>query len=91
MSVVTAKAGGVILACVPPTRYWMTEWGEGGAHSQRGGVALGPGTDLGQTGRPTPADGQQMFVTGLQAGGISREQIRPMGWEVPGAPLMGKG
>ena len=89
MSVVTAKAGGVILACVPPTRYWMTEWGEGGAHSQRGGVALGPGTDLGQTGNPIPADGLQMFVTGLEAEGISREQIQTMGREVPGALLLG--
>ena len=30
------------------------------------------GTDLGQTGNPTPADGLQMFVTGLLAEGITR-------------------
>jgi hypothetical protein len=47
------------------------------------------GTDLGQTGNPTPADGLQMFVTGLQAEGITREQIETMGREVPGALLMG--
>jgi len=47
------------------------------------------GTDLGQTGNPTPADGLQMFVTGLAAEGISREQIQTMGREVPGALLMG--
>ena len=47
------------------------------------------GTDLGQTGNPTPADGLQMFVTGLLAQGITREQIEAMGREVPGALLMG--
>jgi hypothetical protein len=47
------------------------------------------GTDLGQTGNPTPVDGLQMFVTGLQAEGISRGQIETMGREVPGALLMG--
>jgi hypothetical protein len=30
-----------------------------------------------------------MFVAGLQAEGISREQIQTMGREVPGALLMG--
>jgi hypothetical protein len=47
------------------------------------------GTDLGQTGNPTPADGLQMFVAGLQAEGISREHFETMGREVPGALLMG--
>jgi microsomal dipeptidase-like Zn-dependent dipeptidase len=47
------------------------------------------GTDLGQTGNPTPADGLQMFVAGLQAEGVTREQIQTMGREVPGALLMG--
>jgi hypothetical protein len=47
------------------------------------------GTDLGQTGNPTPADGLQMFVAGLQAAGVTREQIQTMGREVPGALLMG--
>jgi hypothetical protein len=47
------------------------------------------GTDLGQTGNPTPADGLLMFVGGLMAEGITREQIQTMGREVPGALLMG--
>jgi hypothetical protein len=47
------------------------------------------GTDLGQTGNPTPADGLQMFVTGLLAEGITRAQIETMGRETPGALLMG--
>jgi len=47
------------------------------------------GTDLGQSGNPTPADGLQMFVAGLQAEGISRDEIETMGREVPGALLMG--
>ena len=47
------------------------------------------GTDLGQAGNPTPADGLQIFVAALQAEGVSREQIQTMGREVPGALLMG--
>ena len=47
------------------------------------------GTDLGQTGNPTPADGLQMFVTGLLAHGITPAQIATMGRETPGALLMG--
>jgi microsomal dipeptidase-like Zn-dependent dipeptidase len=47
------------------------------------------GTDLGQTGNPTPADGLQMFIAALQAEGLTREQIQVMGREVPGALLMG--
>jgi hypothetical protein len=47
------------------------------------------GTDLGQTGNPTPADGLQMLVTGLLAHGITRDQIELMGRETPGALLMG--
>jgi len=47
------------------------------------------GTDLGQTGNPTPADGLQMFVAALQAEGIGDAQIQTMGREVPGALLMG--
>jgi hypothetical protein len=47
------------------------------------------GTDLGQTGNPTPADGLQMLVTGLLGQGITREQIETMGRETPGALLMG--
>jgi len=47
------------------------------------------GTDLGQTGNPTPADGLQMFVAALEAAGVTRDQIQTMGREVPGALLMG--
>jgi uncharacterized protein DUF6282 len=47
------------------------------------------GTDLGQAGNPTPADGLQIFVSALQAEGVGREQIQTMGREVPGALLMG--
>ena len=47
------------------------------------------GTDLGQTGNPTPPDGLQMFVAGLMAEGITRDQIQTMGRETPGALLMG--
>jgi hypothetical protein len=47
------------------------------------------GTDLGQAGNPTPADGLQMLVAGLMKHGITREQIQMMGRETPGALLMG--
>jgi hypothetical protein len=47
------------------------------------------GTDLGQTGNPTPADGLQMFVAGLLAAGIGPDQIQTMGRHTPGALLMG--
>jgi hypothetical protein len=47
------------------------------------------GTDLGQAGNPTPADGLQMLVAGLMKAGITREQIVTMGRETPGALLMG--
>jgi hypothetical protein len=47
------------------------------------------GTDLGQTGNPTPADGLQMFVGALRAEGVTAEQIQTMGRETPGALLMG--
>jgi hypothetical protein len=47
------------------------------------------GTDLGQAGNPTPADGLQMLVAGLVKEGITRDQIQTMGREIPGALLMG--
>jgi hypothetical protein len=43
------------------------------------------GTDLGQTGNPSHADGLQMFVTELMAQGMSKDQIKLMGRETPGA------
>ena len=47
------------------------------------------GTDLGQFGNPTHADGLQMFVTELMAQGVSKDQIRIAGSETPGGLLMG--
>lgn len=47
------------------------------------------GTDLGQAGNPTHADGLQSFVEELMKHGIPKEQIRRMGRETPGALLMG--
>jgi hypothetical protein len=47
------------------------------------------GTDLGQTGNPSQPDGYQMMVAGLMAEGITKDQIKTMGREVPGKLLMG--
>ena len=47
------------------------------------------GTDLGQTGNPSQPDGYAMLVAGLMAEGVSKEQIKTMGREVPGKLLMG--
>jgi hypothetical protein len=47
------------------------------------------GTDLGQSGNPTPADGLQVFVFELMKAGISADEIRLMGRETTGALLMG--
>ena len=47
------------------------------------------GTDLGQTGNPSPPDGYAMLVAGLMAEGITKDQIKIMGREVPGTLLMG--
>ena len=47
------------------------------------------GTDLGQTGNPSQPDGYAMMVTGLMAEGITKDQIKTMGREVPGKLLMG--
>ncbi|MFL5275187.1 MAG: DUF6282 family protein [Myxococcales bacterium] len=46
-------------------------------------------TDLGQTGNPSPPDGYKLLVGGLLAEGITKDQIRTMGREVPGKLLMG--
>jgi hypothetical protein len=46
-------------------------------------------TDLGQTGNPSPPDGYKLLVGGLLAEGITKDQIRTMGREVPGRLLMG--
>jgi Family of unknown function (DUF6282) len=47
------------------------------------------GTDLGQTGNPSPADGLQLFVTDLMKAGISKDDVTKMGREVAGGLLMG--
>src|SRR2546427_3602557 len=47
------------------------------------------GTDLGQTGNPSQPDGYAMLVAGLVAEGVTKEQIKIMGREVPGKLLMG--
>ena len=47
------------------------------------------GTDLGQTGNPSPADGLQLFVTDLMGAGLNKDQIMTMGREVTGKLLMG--
>ena len=47
------------------------------------------GTDLGQSGNPSHADGLQMFVAELMAQGLSKEQIKIAGGEVAARLLMG--
>ena len=47
------------------------------------------GTDLGQTGNPSQPDGYAMLVAGLIGQGITKEQIKIMGRDVPGKLLMG--
>lgn len=47
------------------------------------------GTDGGQAGNPTHADVLQDFVTELMAQGISKDQVKLIGRDVPGALLMG--
>ena len=47
------------------------------------------GTDLGQTGNPSHADGMQMYVMELMAEGITKDQILTAGREVAGSLLAG--
>src|SRR5262249_25787156 len=47
------------------------------------------GTALGQTGNPSQPDGLAMLVAGLTAEGITKDQIKTMGREVPGKLLLG--
>ncbi len=46
-------------------------------------------TDLGQTGNPSQPDGYAMLVAGLMGEGITKDQIKTMGREIPGKLLMG--
>lgn len=47
------------------------------------------GTDLGQTGNPSPADGLQLFVAGLMKAGVNGDEIALIGRDTPGRLLMG--
>ena len=78
-------------AHLPFMRHWRhVSYTESASHIKEvGAQSFVLGTDLGQTGNPTPADGLQMFVAALAAEGIGREQIQIMGSQVPGALLMG--
>lgn len=49
-----------------------------------------PGTDLGQTGNPSPADGLQLFVTDLMKAGVSKDDVTKMGREIAGSLLTAK-
>ncbi|HZZ85148.1 MAG TPA: DUF6282 family protein [Anaeromyxobacteraceae bacterium] len=74
---------------------WMREWRRV-THADMAAAIRAIGarhfhlsTDLGQTGNPVPADGYALLVEGLLAEGITRDEIRVMGREVPGALLLG--
>jgi hypothetical protein len=74
---------------------WMRAWRQVRIQESVEAIqTIGPqhfvfGTDLGQSGNPTHADGLQMYVTELMANGISKVQIQQVGREVPGSLLMG--
>lgn len=74
---------------------WMREWRRVTNREAAAAVrAVGAqhfhlSTDLGQMGNPLPADGYALLVEGLVAEGITRDEIRTMGREVPGALLLG--
>lgn len=74
---------------------WMRHWREVTVKESAERIkAIGAehfvlGTDLGQTGNPSPPDGLGAFVTGLMKEGISKAQIMTLGREVPGKLLMG--
>jgi hypothetical protein len=78
-------------AHLPFMRHWRhVSYKESAGHIKEiGAQHFVLGTDLGQTGNPSQPDGLAMLVAGLTAEGISREQIRTMGREVPGKLLMG--
>jgi len=78
-------------AHLPFMRHWrQVTYKESASHIKEvGAQSFVLGTDLGQTGNPSQPDGYQMLVAGLLAEGITREQIKTMGREVPGKLLMG--
>jgi hypothetical protein len=74
---------------------WMTHWRHVKVEETAAAVKeIGPGnfvlgTDLGQTGNPSPADGLQLFVADLMKAGIGKDDVHKMGREVTGSLLMG--
>jgi len=74
---------------------WMKSWRQVPAKESADRIkAVGAehfllATDLGQTGNPSPPDGYKLLVAALMAEGITKDQIRTMGREVPGRLLMG--
>jgi hypothetical protein len=77
-------------AHLPFMRHWrQVTYKESAEHIKAvGAESFVLGTDLGQTGNPSQPDGYAMLVAGLMAEGISKDQIRLMGREVPGKLLM---
>jgi hypothetical protein len=78
-------------AHLPWMRHWrQVTYKESAGHIKEiGAQHFVLGTDLGQTGNPSQPDGYAMLVAGLTAEGITRDQIKTMGREVPGKLLMG--
>src|SRR5690242_14918632 len=74
---------------------WMTHWRHvkveetAAAVKEIGADNFVLGTDLGQTGNPSPADGLQLFVADLMKAGVGKEDVAKMGREVTGSLLMG--
>lgn len=74
---------------------WMRHWRQVPHKESAEAIkSVGPehfvlATDLGQTGNPSQPDGYKILVAGLMAEGITKDQIRIMGREVPGKLLMG--
>ena len=74
---------------------WMRAWRQVRIQESAEAIrAIGPehfvfGTDLGQSGNPSHADGLQMYVTELMGQGITKDQIKLIGRETPGSLLMG--
>ncbi|HEV2549089.1 MAG TPA: DUF6282 family protein, partial [Stellaceae bacterium] len=80
----------------PEAHYeWMTHWRQvkiaetAQAIKTVGAGNFTLGTDLGQTGNPSPADGLQVFAAELIKAGVSKDEIKLMGNEVTGRLLMG--
>ena len=80
----------------PEAHYeWMTHWRQvkiaetAQAIKTVGAGNFTLGTDLGQTGNPSPADGLQVFAGELIKAGVTKDEIKLMGSEVTGRLLMG--